>query len=323
MKILVADDSLVMRRLLEAILTGWDYEVVSASDGAEAWTILSQSDAPPIAILDWMMPVHTGLELCTMVRELPRKTYTYLILLTSRGLRQDIVEGLSAGADDYVVKPFEKQELEVRLRAGRRIIDLQSELVAAQAALMEQATRDALTNLWNRGVILESLEREVIRARRQKSQLGVIMIDLDNFKLVNDSHGHQCGDEALRETARRMQTIIRPYDSLGRYGGEEFLMIVPNCDEACLAVHAERVRLAMDNEPISVCGQLLKLTVSLGASSAPCDSNATAAELIRAADIALYEAKRGGRNRVVIASPLGGQDPPPAPLDPADTNGLL
>lgn len=141
------------------------------------------------------------------------------------------MEGLSAGADDYVVKAFEKQELEVRLRAGRRIIDLQAELVAAQAALMEQATRDALTRIWNRASILEALDREVIRSQREKRGLGVLMIDLDHFKLINDSYGHQAGDEALRKTARRMQAAIRPYDSLGRYGGEEFLMVVPGCDD--------------------------------------------------------------------------------------------
>lgn len=304
MKILVADDSLVMRRLLESIIDAWGYEVLSARDGGEAWAVLSQPDAPQIAILDWMMPVYTGLELCAMVRELRRKSYTYLILLTSRGLRQDIVEGLSAGADDYVVKPFEKQELEVRLRAGRRIIDLQAELVAAQAALMEQATRDALTRIWNRASILEALDREVIRSQREKRGLGVLMIDLDHFKLINDSYGHQAGDEALRETARRMQAAIRPYDSLGRYGGEEFLMVVPGCDDFCLSAHAERLRLVMESETFVVAGQEVRLTASFGASSTSSGAETSAEELIRSADAALYEAKRAGRNRVVMAEPL-------------------
>ncbi|HEY3440410.1 MAG TPA: diguanylate cyclase [Paludibaculum sp.] len=304
MKILVADDSLVMRRLLESIVDGWGYEVLSARDGGEAWAVLSQPDAPQIAILDWMMPVYTGLELCAKVRELHRKSYTYIILLTSRGLRQDIVEGLSAGADDYVVKPFEKQELEVRLRAGRRIIDLQAELVAAQAALMEQATRDALTKIWNRASILEALDREVIRSHREKSGLGVLMIDLDHFKLINDSYGHQAGDEALRETARRMQAAIRPYDSLGRYGGEEFLMVVPGCDDLCLSIHAERLRLVMESEPFLVAGREVCLTASFGASSISSNSEVSAEELIRSADAALYEAKRAGRNRVVLAGSL-------------------
>jgi len=304
MKILVADDSLVMRRLLESIIDGWGYEVLSARDGGEAWAVLSQPDAPQIAILDWMMPVYTGLELCAMVRDLRRKSYTYLILLTSRGLRQDIVEGLSAGADDYVVKPFEKQELEVRLRAGRRIIDLQAELVAAQAALIEQATRDALTKIWNRASILEALDREVIRSQREKRGLGVLMIDLDHFKLINDSYGHQAGDEALRETARRMQAAIRPYDSLGRYGGEEFLMVVPGCDDFCLSAHAERLRLVMESEPFVVAGQEVCLTASFGASSVSSGAEASAEELIRSADSALYEAKRAGRNRVVMAESL-------------------
>ena len=301
MKILVADDSLVMRRLLESILGGWGYEVLSAKDGAEAWAALSEPDAPQIAILDWMMPVYTGLELCNMVRDLRRKSYTYLILLTSRGLRQDIVEGLSAGADDYVVKPFEKQELEVRLRAGRRIIDLQAELVAAQAALIEQATRDALTKIWNRAYILDALDREVVRACRENRVLGVLMIDIDHFKLVNDTYGHQAGDQALRETARRMQSAIRPYDTLGRYGGEEFLMVVPGCDDVCLAAHAERLRAVMETEPFSVGSDKVHLTASFGATSTSAGADVTGEDLIRAADSALYQAKRSGRNRVVVA----------------------
>lgn len=304
MKILVADDSLVMRRLLESIIESWGYEVLSAKDGGEAWTALSQPDAPQIAILDWMMPVYTGLELCTMVRDLRRKSYTYIILLTSRGLRQDIVEGLTAGADDYVVKPFEKQELEVRLRAGRRIIDLQAELVAAQAALMEQATRDGLTKIWNRAYVLDALDREVVRSRREKRGLGVLMIDLDHFKLVNDNYGHQAGDEALRETARRMQAAIRPYDSLGRYGGEEFLMVVPGCDDFCLSAHAERLRLVMESETFHIGDNEVHLTASFGASSTSPGVDATAEDLIRAADAALYKAKRGGRNRVVMSESL-------------------
>ena len=304
MKILVADDSLVMRRLLESIIGGWGYEVLSAKDGGEAWAALSQPDAPQIDILDWMMPVHTGLELCTKVRELGRKSYTYIILLTSRGLRQDIVEGLSAGADDYVVKPFEKQELEVRLRAGRRIIDLQAELVAAQAALFEQATRDALTKMWNRASILEVLEREVIRAHREKKGLGVLMIDLDHFKQINDNYGHQAGDDALRETSKRMHAAIRSYDSLGRYGGEEFLIVVPGCDDAGLIAHAERLRLVMEDHPFRVNGYDVRVTASFGASSTSPGTHISVEDLIRAADSALYEAKRGGRNRVVMAQPI-------------------
>lgn len=305
MKILVADDSVVMRRLLQANLESWGYDVLIARDGGEAWAVLTQSDAPHIAIFDWMMPIHTGLELCRMVRELPRKSYTYIILLTSRALRQDVVEGLSAGADDYIVKPFEKEELEVRLRAGRRIIDLQAELLAAQHALVDQATRDGLTRIWNRTYILETLDREVARARRERSGLGVLMIDLDHFKLVNDTYGHQAGDDALRETARRMLTAIRPYDTLGRYGGEEFLLVVPSCDRFCLAGHAERLRLAVESQPFLAAGHQIKLTASFGAISSLPDCDSTAEDLIRAADTALYEAKRTGRNRVVIADSPG------------------
>jgi two-component system, cell cycle response regulator len=303
MKVLVADDSLVMRRLLESTLAGWGYEVVSAKDGREAWVSLQEQDSPRLAILDWMMPVYSGLELCRLTRQLDRQDYTYIILLTSRGLREDIVEGLSAGADDYVVKPFDQHELEVRLRAGRRIIELQAQLVKAQAALREQATRDALTKAWNRGSILEILEHELERGRREQRSLGLMMMDLDHFKLVNDGYGHLTGDYVLREAAHRMTMTMRSYDSFGRYGGEEFLIVVPGSDESSLRAHAERLRAAIESEPFRVSGGSIRVTASFGASAVGPDQDVTTDQLIRAADDALYEAKRKGRNEVAFMAP--------------------
>lgn len=226
-RVLVADDSLVMRRLLESTLESWSYDVICARDGDEAWAALSSDDPPRIAILDWMMPGYSGVDVCRKVRERAGPDYTYIILLTSKSLRQEIVEGLRSGADDYVVKPFDRHELEVRLRVGRRIIDLQAQLLEAQAALKEQATRDALTRTWNRASILEILGRETIRAHRELRPLGVVMMDIDHFKAVNDTHGHLAGDEALKETALRVGGGMRGYDSFGRYGGEEFLSSCP------------------------------------------------------------------------------------------------
>lgn len=300
MKILVADDSLLMRRLLESTLQGWGYEVVTASSGEEAWACLQKEDAPPLAILDWMMPVHTGPEICRLMRTIARPVYTYIILLTSRALREDIVEGLGAGADDYVIKPFDKHELEVRLRAGRRIIDLQAELMRAQEALRVQATRDALTHTWNRGAILEILDREVIRASRENRPLGVVMLDLDHFKRINDEFGHLAGDAALSEAARRIGACIRVYDSFGRYGGEEFLVVVPGCEDSGLVSHAERLRVAIEAAPFSISGRAIPITASFGACTIVPTGAFDAETLIRVADDALYEAKRKGRNSVVF-----------------------
>ncbi len=304
MKVLVADDSIVMRRLLESSLAGWNYQVLCAKDGAEAWAYLQSDDPPSLAVLDWMMPVYSGLDLCRMVRALNRTPYTYLILLTARGEREDIVEGLSAGADDYVVKPFDKHELEVRLRAGRRIIDLQSELMHTQEALREQAMKDALTGVWNRASIMEILDREVARATRDSAPLGVLMLDLDHFKHINDNYGHQAGDEALRGVAARISSAQRSYDSFGRYGGEEFMIVAPGCDEAYLISHAERLRNAIDSQSFKIGGKELHLTASFGACALDPELHASADDLVRAADAALYAAKHAGRNAVVYHHPV-------------------
>jgi diguanylate cyclase (GGDEF)-like protein len=302
-KVLVADDSLVMRRLLEASISSWGYEPVSAADGEQAWEILSSPDPPSIAILDWMMPGLSGLAICRRVRERQAPPYVYVILLTSRGLREDIVEGLNAGADDYVVKPFDKHELEVRLRAGRRIIELQAELISAQARLREQAMRDPLTGIWNRACILDTLERELDRARRIATPLGLLLLDLDHFKHLNDTRGHQFGDLALRCFVQRIQSAVRSYDSFGRYGGEEFLILTPGCGEPDLVRQAERLRAAVASAPFEIEGHSIPLTVSIGASSVEPGVRVSSIDLIRAADDALYEAKRTGRNRVVFRAP--------------------
>src|ERR1700691_1265078 len=235
MRILIADDSIVSRHLLDATLRKWGYEVVVACDGLEAWNYLQAEEAPKLAILDWVMPGLTGPEVCRRVREhaQDKESYTYILLLTSKSLKEDLIEGMEAGADDYVTKPFDQHELKVRLRAGTRIIDLQRELIAAKDELREQATKDFLTRIWNRSSILDILQRELVRGTRENRPVGVVLADLDRFKNVNDSFGHFAGDALLREFSRRMQTSMRAYDSIGRYGGEEFLIVLPGCDEAC------------------------------------------------------------------------------------------
>jgi two-component system, cell cycle response regulator len=300
MRILIADDSLVSRHLLEATLRNWGYDVVVACDGTEAWKILQRNDAPNVAILDWMMPGLAGPEVCRMVRQKAIEPYTYILLLTSRSLKEDVVAGMDSGADDYLTKPFDQQELKVRLRAATRIVDLQAQLLATREALRVQATRDYLTNLWNRSSIMEILERELARSSREHSSCGVVLVDLDHFKSINDTRGHFAGDIALKETAHRMQSSVRAYDAVGRYGGEEFLLIMPGCDEGCTRNQAERIRLAICSEAVAMPESPLHLSASFGCSAFSGFGSVSADMLIRTADEALYKAKHGGRNCAVF-----------------------
>jgi two-component system cell cycle response regulator len=306
MRILIADDSIVSRHLLDATLRKWGYEVIIAADGIEAWDTLQSEAAPRVAILDWMMPGLTGPEICRRVRESSKNSdsvYTYMLLLSSKNQREDLIEGLESGADDYLTKPFDQHELKARLRAGTRIIDLQQELLKAREALREQATKDFLTRLWNRPSILEILQRELARGARENRPVGVVLADLDRFKNVNDSFGHFAGDALLREFSRRMSASMRSYDSIGRYGGEEFLIVLPGCDESCSARQGGRLQMVLANEPMIIGDASLTITGSFGATSWRPGLPAQAEHLIRIADNALYMAKNQGRNRVVVLPP--------------------
>lgn len=311
MKALIADDSLISRRLLEAALRKWDYEVVMASDGEEAWEQLRWQDAPRIAILDWMMPGLSGPEVCRRVRELKSDRYTYILLVTSRSHREDLIEGMEAGADDYITKPFDQNELKVRLGSGRRIVELQDLLLSAQDALREQATKDALTQLWNRRTILEIFDRELVRAIRQHTPLSLAMADIDGFKAINDSYGHQAGDRILQETCSRIRASCRKYDSVGRYGGEEFLVVLPGCTGPDAEAQAERLRAGIEDPPFCFPGGELTVTCSFGVTTLPEGSSTGADALIKAADDALYAAKQQGRNRVVQCNAATVLDCPP------------
>ena len=302
MKILVADDSIVSRHLLSATLSKWGYEVVLASDGTQAWEILQQEDAPLLVILDWMMPGLTGLEICQKVRARPQEPYTYILLLTAKSLKEDLIRGMEAGADDYIVKPFDQYELNVRLRAGTRQVDLQTELLATREALREQATTDALTKIWNRHSIVDRLNDELSRAERELRPVGVILVDLDHFKSINDTFGHFAGDVVLEEASRRMRASIRNYDSVGRYGGEEFLILLPGCDEKSTFAQAERLRSQFADDLIQLPSTSITLTASFGCTSAVPGRRSRGEALIRRADEALYLAKRLGRNRAELLS---------------------
>jgi diguanylate cyclase (GGDEF)-like protein len=304
MTILVAEDNPVFQAMLKSMLVKWGYEVVAARDGSEAWDVLQSDSAPRLAILDWMMPGMDGVELCRKVRAAAREPYTYLLLLTARTQAEDLVEGMEAGADDYLTKPFNAHELRVRLRAGRRILDLQEQLLVAREALRDQATHDGLTGLWNRAAILELLRKELARSAREGIPLAVLMADLDWFKQINDTRGHLTGDAVLRETARRMKSVVRSYDSIGRYGGEEFVAILPGCDFPSAIAHAERIREAIAFPPFCAGDALIPVTCSIGVGCTEAASTAQIDTLIREADQGLYSAKAGGRNRVEAGKAL-------------------
>lgn len=301
MRILIAEDDAISRRLLQATLTKHGYDVVAACDGQAAWDALQAPDAPRLAILDWMMPGMDGPQVCREVRKRGDQGYVYLLLLTARDRKQDLIEGLEAGADDYLVKPFDTFELKARLDVGRRILDLQRQLLSAYEEMRHRATHDALTAVYNRGAILESLNREWLHVQREGGSLGVIMADLDHFKRINDTYGHSAGDTVLREAARRMRSVVRAYDAVGRYGGEEFLIVIPGCRRDVLWGLAERLRESMASAAISIGEQAIPVTMSVGVSITDGQSDADVHALLQKADIALYEAKRGGRNRVVFS----------------------
>jgi diguanylate cyclase (GGDEF)-like protein len=287
-----------------------------ACDGAEALELLQREDAPALIILDWMMPGMTGVEVCKRIRERDSEPYTYILLLTSKSQKEDLIEGMDAGADDYITKPFDQNELQVRLRAGTRLVDLQSQLLKAREDLRDQATRDSLTRLWNRSSILGELGRELARSERDSRPLGVVIVDLDHFKHVNDTYGHLAGDAVLREAARRMQNSIRQYDSIGRYGGEEFLILFPGCSEVDSYAQADRLRKQLGQTEMSLNDTSVRITASFGVTTALPGERWTPEVLIRKADEALYVAKKSGRNRVEILS----CKPDPVPVDsPSET----
>ncbi|MDX8392998.1 MAG: diguanylate cyclase [Mariprofundales bacterium] len=319
MRVLIAEDDPVTLRVLDVMLRRWGYQTIPVSDGLQAWQVMQADPPPNIAILDWVMPGMDGLSICrqTRIEQQQILNYTYIIMLTARENKEDLVAGMEAGADDYVTKPFNLNELQVRIRAGKRIVQQQIELMSAREVLRRQATQDALTGLWNHNEILNILDR--ILVRRFKSQTAVpninskpnanpnenvadnggvllIMADLDNFKWVNDSYGHQTGDRILLETARRLRASMLPYDSVGRYGGEEFMIVLP-LKRASDAPHvAKRLLHAVNSSTMRTLKAEISQTISMGCVLA---TNSVATDkLIGIADVALYAAKKEGRNRV-------------------------
>lgn len=301
MKILIADDDPVSCRLLEKLLSKWGYQAITAHSGTEAWQVLQAEHAPRLVLLDWMMPGIDGLEICRRVRARSSQPYVYIMLLTANDKVGNLVEGLESGADDYLTKPFHPQELRARLRVGLRMLELESSLVQARENLQFKASHDALTSVWNRGAIIELLERELSRARREGGSVGILLADVDHFKNVNDTWGHLVGDEVLRAVTGRLKGEVRSYDAVGRYGGEEFLILLPGCDRTKLETKAEQLRKTAERSPIETSAGPVPVTISIGGiASAEC-SQCEFKSLLRATDTALYRAKLAGRNRIELA----------------------
>jgi two-component system, cell cycle response regulator len=308
MRILVADDDGIMRRALTKMLQSLGYEVLLAQDGNHAWQLLQKPDAPYLVILDWMMPGMDGVAVCSKLRTLEKDISPYVILLTAMDNKTDLVKGFNAGADDYVAKPFYPDELFVRIRAGERIINLQMESLAARDALRKQATYDFLTGLRNRAAILNELQRECEKSPRLNIPVSVVMVDVDHFKQVNDTYGHPAGDKVLAEVAKRMASAVRTYEAIGRYGGEEFVIVLTGCDLDGAGIMAERVRCSVAARECDVRGTKIPVSVSLGVSSSSQIVQATPKILTEMADSALYRAKQAGRNRVELACDVFGNN---------------
>ena len=294
--ILLAEDSAIYQHLIKSHFADWGFDFVCAKDGREAWRLLTQPDAPRLALLDWVLPEVDGVEICRRLRGRGNDPYTYTILLTGKSRKQEMLEALDAGADDFLAKPFDPLELKARLLVGKRIVNLQEKLVSANSALQFVASHDFLTGVWNRGEIVAFLQRELARSERDAEPVGVVLLDVDHFKRVNDEFGHQVGDIVLKEVAKRISLSGREYDGVGRYGGEEFLLVIPGCDLETTYRKADRLRALIAAVPIVTPEGSISISASMGVAVA--DTSAEAASVLSRADIALYEAKRNGRNRV-------------------------
>jgi two-component system cell cycle response regulator len=285
--------------LLGKTLTRWGYEVSVASDGPHALDLLTQDNPIKLAILNYEMQGLPAADLCARLRAGVQEPYIYLILLMEKCPKDELLQAFEQGADDYLAKPIDGYELRAKLLVAKRILALQDRLLTLRDELRLQAKVDALTGLWNRRGSMEELARELSRADRENRPVGLMLADLDHFKQVNDTYGHLTGDRVLKTVGMRLKGALRAYDIVGRYGGEEFLIVCPGCAEKTLLRRAEELRAAIAGEPVPTPEGALSVTLSLGAAVA--HKTVPQDQLLQAADEALYKAKRAGRNRVEFA----------------------
>ena len=303
LKILLVEDSAIDRHVITQHLKSWGFKVSVATSGTRARKILEGRDAPRLVLLDWMLPDMDGVQLCRDLRNRgANEPYVYVVMVTAKEKKNDLLKAMEAGADDYLVKPVDGTELKARLLAGRRIVDLHEQLLLAGEFLRFAATHDPLTGLWNRGEILSFLRRELVRADRERRPLAVVIVDVDHFKKLNDTFGHLAGDSVLKEIGKRLQSGVRVYDGIGRYGGEEFLLVLPGCDLKPATGRAESLRSLVSERPITASSAEVTVTVSLGVTVTLCSSDGNLEEVLQRADAALYDAKARGRNRIETVS---------------------
>ncbi len=308
MNILIAQEDKTSCQSLQATLTKWGHDVLVAPDGSEAWQALQQEGAPRLAVLDRALSGLNAFQICRNSRKRPDGPYVYFIVTVEKGREQDIIEGIRAGADDFLQTPLDPNELMTRLRVGKRVLELQGDLLRAHAAISYQTTHDPLTGLWNRTAILDALRRELARVVREGTPVGIIVAEIDHFKKINDSHGHMAGDAVLRETTRRIRSTVRPYDTVGRYGAQQFLVIIPGCDTHNALSQAERLRACVNGHTmdISEWGKFASaeegaITVTICAGVAAGNKVKDAETLLHAGEAALARAKKGGADRVELA----------------------
>jgi two-component system, cell cycle response regulator len=301
-KVLVADDSRIYRKLVEQALSAKQYEVMFAKSGHEAIDLFAQHE-PSLVITDWQMPDLTGIELCEHIRNHPKKSYTYVIILTGMTEKHNLVKGLAAGADDYLTKPFHSDELLARIGVGRRIVELHRQLEAKNVLLKELALTDSLTGLPNRRAIEEWSTRQLSGALRYGFTFHVVLADLDHFKTVNDTYGHEAGDTVLKKFSEILKGHSRRSDICGRVGGEEFLFVLTHTTQANAKMVIERIRQQLETTQFNLDGNTLRITASFGLATFEGTQIADFSRLVSQADAALYAAKRSGRNRLEITPP--------------------
>jgi two-component system, cell cycle response regulator len=301
-RILVADDDPVSLHLMGRTLQHSGYEVMTADNGRKAAHELCKSGGPRLALIDWMMPELDGPGVCREVRRRHDDAYVYMLLLTTKQSSGDVVQGLEAGADDYLTKPCHPAELKARLHTGRRILQLEDKLVEAREEMRYKATHDALTSLLDRGAILSSLQGELRRSAREQSPLSLLLCDLDHFKKINDAYGHLAGDKVLEQVSKRLLNAVRSSDNVGRYGGEEFLIVLNGCSRSELKERAEQVRSSINCLPCVTSYGTISVSLSVGAITIEnWDRLLPIEPFLKEIDAALYRAKDAGRNRVVYA----------------------
>src|SRR5882757_878976 len=298
-QILVVDDSAVSRKLVEHALEASDYSLLFAKSGQEALDLFRQH-SPSIVVTDWMMPDLSGLDVCRQIRAHGQREYTYIIVLSSKAEKDHVVKGLAAGADDYLTKPFDPSELLARIGVGCRTVELHREIDAKNQLLEEMAHTDSLTGLPNRRAIEEWAARQLRGAARHGFSLWVVHADLDSFKIINDSHGHEAGDEVLRGFAAILKENTRASDISGRMGGDEFLVVLTHVQQDQIQLIVERLRARFAAKKFSFGGEGISVTASLGACGFQGKQPPEFSDLVRQADKALYCAKRAGRNQVKI-----------------------